>query len=183
MWSFIVDLMDLLKEAGADTGLGAISRQLGLSSGDTGKLLKALSPAVTHGLQRQTESNDGLSTFEKALKKGGHQRYLEDPELLAQEATRLDGNKILGHLFGSKDVSRNVAAHAAKETGIDSSLIKKLLPLLAPLVMGAVSKGTRGGEGLSGRDGGNLGALGKLLFGKDKDSGIGDIISLARKFF
>jgi hypothetical protein len=36
-----LDLMDLLKDAGADAGVGAIARQVGLSSGDTGKLLKA----------------------------------------------------------------------------------------------------------------------------------------------
>jgi hypothetical protein len=178
-----VDLMDLLKGTGADAGMGAISRQLGLSSGDAGKLLKALSPAVTHGLQRQAESNDGLSNFKKALEKGGHQRYLQDPELLSDEETRLDGNKILGHLFGSKDVSRNVAAHAAKETGIDSSLIRKVLPLLAPLVMAAVSKSTNAGKDLPSRAGGNLGGLAGMLLGKDKDSGIADIISLARKFF
>ena len=178
-----MNLMDLLKDAGGDAGIGAISKQIGLSTGDAGKLLEALSPALTHGLQKQAASNDGLSNFKKALEKGSHQRYLQDPELLAREETRLDGNKILGHLFGSKEVSRNVAAHAAEETGIDSSLIKKLLPMLAPLVMGAISKSSDSGKTLSDASEGGLGSLAEVFLSKGDKSGIGDIVSLARKFF
>ena len=67
-------------------------------------------------------------------------------ELLEADATRMDGNKILGHILGSKDVSRNVAAAAANDTGIDADLIKKALPLVAALAMGAMSKKTSGGR-------------------------------------
>lgn len=178
-----MDLMDLLKNAGADAGLEAISKNIGLSTGDAGSLLKALAPALTKGLQRQNESSEGVAGFRKALEKGAHQRYLQDPELLSREETRMDGNRILGHLFGSKDVSRNVAAHAAEETGFDSGMIKKALPMLATLVMGAVSKGSNSGKELSSPSEGGLGALAGLLLSKDGDSGIGDIISLARKLF
>lgn len=181
--SIVVNLMDLLKESGGEAGVGAISSQLGLSSVDTGKLLEALSPALTQGLQKQSQSGDGLSKFRKALEKGNHQRYLQNPELLSANETKLDGNKILGHLFGSKDVSRNVAAHAATETGIDSALIRKVLPMLAPLVMGAVSKSTDAGKGLSDLSEGGLGSLAELFLGKDAGGGIKDILSLAKKFF
>ena len=62
---------------------------------------------------------------------------LDEPDALASDAAVQEGNGILGHLLGSKDVSRNVAAQAAGSTGIDSSLIKKALPLIAGLAMGA----------------------------------------------
>ena len=178
-----MDLMDLLKNVGGDAGLGAIAKQVGLSEGDADKLMKALSPALTEGLQRQAKSEDGLSGFKKALGSGGHQRYIEDPELLTKEDTRSDGNRILGHLFGSKDVSRNVAAHAAEETGFDTSLIKKALPMLAAVVMGAISKSSNAGKDLSKPTEGGLGSLADVLLSKGGDSGIGKIIDLARKFF
>lgn len=178
-----MDLMDLLKSAGADAGIGTITKSIGLSSGDAGNLIKALSPALTRGLQRQNESTDGAAGFARALQNGSHQRYVDDPESLASEATRLDGNKILGHLFGSKDVSRNVAAHAAEETGLDSSLIKKALPLLASLVMGALSKKSNAGKALTEESSGGLGSLAGILFGKGGGGGVDDIINLARKFF
>lgn len=175
--------MDLLKEAGGDSGISAMTKKIGLPTGDAGKLLEALSPALTRGLQRQSESAGGLDKFKKALEGGGHQRYLQDPELVASEETRIDGNKILGHLFGSKDVSRNVAAHAAEQTGISSDVIKKALPMLATIVMGAVSKRSNSGAELSSPSESGLGGLAGVLFSGGKSSGVDDIINLARKFF
>lgn len=177
--------MDLLKEAGGDAGVGAISKSVGLSSGDAGNLLKALAPALTRGLQRQNQSADDMSGFARALEKGSHQQYLDNPELLGNDETRADGNKILGHLFGSKDGSRNVAAHAAEQTGISAGLIKKALPLLASLVMGAVSKKSDSGRKIAESSGGGLGGLAGILLGGGDDDGLGmdDVINLARKFF
>jgi len=36
-------------------------------------------------------------------------------------------NDVLGQIFGSKDVSRTVAQSAAEETGLEPSLLKKML--------------------------------------------------------
>ena len=123
----------------------------------------------------------------RALETGGHDRYIDNPDLLASEETRSDGNNILGHIFGSKDVSRNVAAVAAKDTGIDADLIKKALPLLATLAMGAMNKKTSAGRDIGpSSSAGGLGPLGDLLGGgKDSNDGFGldDVLGMARKFF
>lgn len=180
-----MDLMDLLKSAGGDAGIGEIAKNLGLSSGDAGGLLKALTPALTRGFQRQSESSDGLAGLAAALQKGSHQRYLEDPKALVSDETRMDGNKILGHLFGSKDGSRNVAAHAAEQSGISASLIKKALPFVASLVMGAVSKKSDSGRKLTDASGGALGSLAGMFLSKGGDDGFGmdDVINIAKKLF
>lgn len=135
-----MDLMDLLKSAGANSSLGEMAGSLGLEDSQAEDLVGALAPAFMRSLQKQTESSGGLESLQRALATGNHQRYVEEPQLMQSSATRDDGNKILGHLFGSKDVSRNVAAQAAADTGIDASLIKKALPLVAGLAMGALSK-------------------------------------------
>jgi Carboxypeptidase regulatory-like domain/Bacterial protein of unknown function (DUF937) len=51
---------------------------------------------------------------------------------------RVDG--ILGHIFGSKDVSRQVASRASAQTGISESVLKGMLPVVAAMAMGAMSK-------------------------------------------
>ena len=132
------------------------------------------------GLQKQTESSGGLAALQGALASGNHQRYVDQPELMQSSATRDDGNRILGHIFGSKDVSRNVAAQAAADTGLDAGLIKKALPLVAGLAMGAISKKTSGGA--AEQDSG--GALGGLLGGSGRSSGgVDDLLGLAKKLF
>ena len=180
-----MDLMDLLKASGGGDSLGQMAKTVGLGSADTSNLVKALAPALMGGVQKNTADDSGLAGLRRALETGGHDRYIDKPELLASEETRADGNNILGHIFGSKDVSRNVAAVAAKETGIDASTIKKALPLLATLAMGAMSKKTAAGKeiGASVSKGG-LGPLGDLLnMGGKSGGGLDDILGMARKFF
>ena len=178
-----MDLLDLLNSSGGKSSVSELAGAVGLGSADTNKLIGALAPALLGGLQKNTASDDGLAGLRSALQTGGHDRYLDNPKLLRDAATRADGNKILGHIFGSKDVSRNVAGHAAKETGIDAGIIKKALPLLASLAMGAMSKKSSGGRELGTSAGaGGLGPLGDLLGGGD-GFGLDDVLGLARKFF
>ena len=42
-------------------------------------------------------------------------------------------------MFGTKDVSRQVATQAAAHTGLDPDLLKQMLPMAAALVMGALA--------------------------------------------
>jgi len=180
-----MDLMDLLEKTGGGTSVGKLAGTVGLGDSQTKDLIGALAPALMRGMQKQTEDDSGLAGLQSALAGGNHQRYIEQPELMQSEATREDGNKILGHIFGSKDVSRNVAAQAAQQTGIDTSIIKKVLPLLAGLAMGALSKKTAGGAGVGASTGGALGGLlSGLLGGNDKQQGgLDDLLGLAKKFF
>ena len=64
-----------------------------------------------------------------ALANGSHENYLAQPAALAEPATITDGNAILGHIFGTKDVSRQAAASAAQKTGIDPAILRKMLPV------------------------------------------------------
>jgi len=180
-----MDLIDLLKATGGGDSIGQLAKTVGLGSSDTSSLVKALAPALMRGMQKNTADEDGMAGLRNALETGGHDRYIDDPSLLASDATRTDGNNILGHIFGSKDVSRNVAAVAAKDTGIDASLIKKALPLLATLAMGAMSKKTSAGRDIGASvTKGQLGPLGDLLgIGGKSSSGLDDILGMAKKFF
>ena len=177
-----MNLMDLLEAAGADDSIGNIANTAGLGKSQAQDLIGALAPALMRSLQRQTESGGGLEALQGALTNGNHQRYVDDPASMLDDATRIDGNKILGHLFGSKDVSRNVAAQAASDTGIDADLIKKVLPLVAGLAMGALSKNA-GTQSPAGGDSADLlgGLIGSMLGGGNDTGGIDDLLVLAKK--
>lgn len=177
-----MDLMDLIGQAGGGKSLDKLAGTLGLDASDTGSLVGALAPALMRGMQKQTESSDALSGLTNALGSGKHQQYLDQPDRISDASSIADGNNILGHLFGSKDVSRNVAAKAADSTGIDVGLIKKALPMLAGLAMGAVSKKHDAGDTSGSMLGGLLGGL---VGGKDDDDGLGldDVMGFAKKLF
>src|SRR6056297_543114 len=130
--------------------------------------------------------NGGAVNQLAALQNGSHRRYIEDPARLASDETVRDGKGILGHLLGSKDVSRRVAADAAQETGIDVGKLKQMLPLVAAMAMGSLSKEGADGGAFREEQGGGSGGLGGLLSGMldgDRDGSVtDDLFGMAKKF-
>jgi hypothetical protein len=180
-------ILDSLLESNSGA-VGQIAKQLGLPEGLTQQAVSALAPALARGLQRNASTPGGLDSLLGALGSGNHQRYVDEPETLSQEASIADGNAILGHIFGSKDVSRNVAGAAAQKTGLDSTVLKKMLPMVAGVAMGALSKQTGGGSQLSAvaktsSPGDAISALSGLLDSDEDGSSTDDLLTLAKKFF
>ncbi len=174
----MMNLQDLLVNTGGQQSLKNLAGNLGLDASTTNSLIDALAPMLMGALQQQTGSQDSLARLKNALQNGKHQVYLDEPESMSSPATIRDGNNILGHLFGSKQVSRDVAAHASQSTGIDANLIKQALPLVAGLVMGAVSKKSSAGDLLDDK----ASDLFESFTGGDGFD-IGDVMNIARKFF
>lgn len=175
-------LLDLLAGAQARPAKQQLGQQFGLSDDLTQQAMSALIPALAAGLKSNASQPGGVEALLGALGKGGHGRYLDDPSLLGRTETRDDGNGILGHLLGSKDMSRSVASQAAQKTGIDSAILKQMLPLVATMVMGSLSKkseepdtlaqltGMLGGGSANSQSGGLGGLLGGLLGGGKKQA-------------
>jgi hypothetical protein len=140
-------------------------------------------PALTQGVKNNISDGSGLSSLLKALENGNHQRYMEQPESLTDNTTVLDGNNILGHILGSKDVSRAVADRASSNTGIDSGILKQMLPLVASMMMGSLSKQTSDTGMLKSAGSSNdmLDMLGGLLDANNDGSVVDDIIGIAGK--
>jgi hypothetical protein len=192
-----MNLLETLLNAGDGGVVKEIARGLNLGEDDARKGVSALAPALARGMSRNTRQEGGLEALLGALAGGSHQQYVDEPQRLAQPESIADGNAILGHILGSKDVSRNVAGHAAQETGMDAGILKKMLPMVAAAAMGSMSKKTASAApagGLSGLLGGLMGG------GQQKDAGmagivegfldsdsdgavVDDLLDMAKKFF
>lgn len=174
--------------------LNTLARSAGIENNDLKNVIEQLLPSFSKGIKTNAKNAEGLGGLINALNSGKHQRYLDDSDALNGSAAVNDGNAILGHIFGSKDVSRNVAGHAAQKTGVDSGIIKKLLPLLATAVMGVLSKETAGGSGgntgfnlsnlIGGGDSSMVSNLLTSFLDADNDGDItDDLLNIAKKFF
>ena len=165
--------------------MSQLASQFGLNEDQAASAVQTLIPALAGGLQRNI-SQGGLEDLLDALTKGQHQRYLEDPSTLNSDAATDDGNGILGHILGSKDMSRQVAAQASTRTGISESILKQMLPAVASLAMGALSKHSAGGSSVAAASVGGSGILGMLspLLDRNRDgSVVDDILGSASRFF
>jgi hypothetical protein len=135
-----MNILDAILGAQGGNATQTLGRQFGLDESQVSSALTALVPAVAAGLQQNMSSQQGLDGLVSALGGGQHQRYVDDLTTLEQPDTRADGNSILGHIFGSKDVSRQVASKASAQTGISEGVLKSMLPVVAAMAMGAMSK-------------------------------------------
>ncbi|PHR60565.1 MAG: hypothetical protein COA47_07320 [Robiginitomaculum sp.] len=173
-----LNLLDMLAQAQGGSAIGNLGKQFGLDNAAASMAVKALLPAISSGMKRNIAQPDGLSSLLGALQKGNHQQYIDDASQFSQPEARNEGNAILGHLLGSKQVSREVASRAAAQTGISDSVLKQMLPMVAAMAMGSLGKqtaqpgmmdiitgamGAAGGGRASG--GGLLGSLAGSLFG------------------
>lgn len=133
-----MNILDMINGNGGATAQ-QLATQFGLTPQQANGALAALVPLVTAGLKREVaaKGEEGLAT---ALETGGHESYLSRPEVLADPATATEGSAILGHIFGSKDVSSKVADGAAKKTGLDPQIIQMMLPVVTAIVMGALAR-------------------------------------------
>lgn len=175
-----MNILDVIMNAGDGSAARQLGSQFGLDDQQTASALSALVPALTEGFERNLQKPEGLASLVSALAAGQHQRYLDDPSQLGAAAAASDGNGILGHVFGSRDVSRAVASRAAAETGLGVDTMKRLLPLVASLMMGAFSQQRSGGGGSSLAALAGKGSLIDLLapaLDRDRDGSIADDVA------
>ena len=181
-----MNILDSIMNAGDGTAVRQLGSQFWLDDAQTASALSALVPALAAGVRQNLQSPDGLSGLMAALSAGDHQRYIDDPAVLGSTETVADGNGILGHLLGGKEVSRQVAAHASAQTGVDSDVLKRMLPLVATLVMGAMSRqaATTGpAQANAAGGGGLLDMLGGALDQNRDGSVVDDIAGMISKSF
>jgi hypothetical protein len=177
--------MDLLKALISSAGSGqleSLGKQFGLDGSAVTKVLGQVVPALGRGINKKAGSG-GMGGLISALQKGNHQSYLGSPDRVSSQEGIQEGNGILGHILGSKDVSRNVAAHAASSSGVSADLIKKMLPMVATMVMGTLSKQTNSGSQLASQGSGGFGGLASILDSDNDGSALDDVLDLAKKFF
>ena len=153
---------EMLQQTGA---VGAISRELGVDPATAEAGAAALLPSILSSFQNpvaattvESTSADqpsssafpalgGLGSLLGLIGSLGGGGLLDNAT--SSEPTDFDkGNQILGHIFGSKDGSRAIAASASAQSGVQPSLLKKMLPILAMVAAGYVVKHAgQGGPG------------------------------------
>lgn len=170
-----MNLMDMIMGAAGGQAPQNVGQQFGLDANQSQGAIAALLPAISSALKNNSSSPQGLAGLLGALQNGNHDQYLENPDQLGQPQAVNEGNAILGHLFGSKEVSREVASRASAQTGVDSSILKKMLPMVAMMAMGSLGKQTRGNGGLQSMMTGM--AMQHLMGGGAKAGGLGGMLS------
>lgn len=196
-----MNVSQMLEQTGA---VDAISRELGVDPATAQAGATALLPSILSGFQNPVAAPEaqasesafpglgglgGLGGLLGSIGRLGGGELLDN--VTSSEPTQVHkGDEILGQIFGSKDGSRAVAASASAQSGVEPSLLKKMLPILAMVAAGYVMKQAGHGQGELG------GALGGILGGEPSQGSpdqtdaapsasggiLGDLIGAAGKY-
>ncbi len=128
-------LVDGVLEQLGTAGVAQLAKSVGVDEQAMGPVLTAAIPAILAGMAKNSQEPSGAEALSDALDDHGPSIFGNLGSLLGNNP---DGAKILGHVLGSRRPS--VEQNLSEQSGLSLETIMKLLPILAPLVMGYLSK-------------------------------------------
>ena len=142
-----MQMRDTLQQVQAASLRDELAAAFAIAPRQADAVMRAVMPELTWHLQKNSLSRGGLADLIEALGSGHHVAYLSAGNVFRDEAARADGNAILGHLLGSKDASRTLAARAARQSGLAAIQVQAVLPHLAAVAMGGLALRAQTGLG------------------------------------
>jgi len=155
-----------------------IASRLGVDEGEVNSAIKTLVPVLVGGLQ-QNARDPGTATNIASAASNHAASGLLDGGVSVDQVDEADGSKAIAKIFGGNDTGQVASALAGGGAG-NSDLLKKLLPILAPIVLAYIGKQLSGGgqapqpQAQAGGGGGIGDILGSILGGGATGGGGGD---------
>ncbi len=178
-------LVDLLLQAGGGDLLGQVAKKANTDKSGAEDLLRNLGSAMFGQVKGRVQSDKHDSSgLEDLLRDSKYAEMLDKPSRhynRPEPEMKKEGNILLDFITGNKEGSREIASQVSKNTGFDVSIIKGLLPMLAPLIIGSLGKGMGGGASLAPSRNDNGMLMNMLDFDND-GSVIDDVAGLAMKY-
>lgn len=117
-----------------------MSTNLNINQGTVAKILPQLAPLILSGLKRQKDDRGGDERVDHILNKYGDSSVLNNiKDLISTKVNDNSADVNLGGLLGQGGGA--MAAQAlSKKLNVDSSVIQRMIPALAPLILGALTK-------------------------------------------
>jgi len=135
------ELLDTLTQTLSGGTLQQISRQIGADEDSTSKAIAGALPILMGALDRNTDQPGGAESLLGALARDHDGGILDNLSGLLGGSGGGAGEAILGHVLGGK--RRSVESGLGRASGLDAGTIAKLLPILAPIVMGVLGRTQR----------------------------------------
>jgi hypothetical protein len=169
----MADLDDLF----AQIPVAEIANKLGADEGEVNNAIKTLVPALVGGVQQNVQADDiDSSKLESAVTAQGASGLL-DGGVKVDDVNQKEGDQMVAHIFGGNDSGQVASALAGTGAG-GGDLIRKLLPILTPIVLAYIGKQfaqkNAPAEPAAQASGGGLGdILGSILGGASAGGGGG----------
>lgn len=158
----MTSILDVVKQHLGPAEIAQIGQQLGTDPAATQQAIDAALPGLVGGMANTAQDPQGAATIHGLM--GSHGGILGD--LGAAITGGGAGGGILGSILGQHQPAVEQGVQDA--SGLQADKAKKLLMILAPIVLSALARRTMGADGAAGTGGGGLGGI--------LNGGLGDIL-------
>ncbi len=126
-----------------------LSSNLGIQKNTAQQLIPQIAPLILSGLKKQMDTQGGAARVDHILNKYGSSDVLTNiKNAMAQKAQDTSVDAKLGGLLGNAGVQATNLL--AKNFKLDSSIASKIIPMLSPILLGALTKKRDSGAGSTG---------------------------------
>lgn len=166
----------IMNQLGNKENVDSVAKRTNTDTSTVQKVAQMGMPMIMDGLNKRT-SEDPQASEQLANNASRHaQDDTDNLNHLLQNTDEKEGNSLLNMAFGSNE--QEVETRIAEKTGTDSSKVKSILSMLAPLALSMVAKRSSSSQSLTGSGVSQL--LGGLTDGvkqQSSSSGYADILS------
>ena len=128
-----------LDELFAQIPVSEIASKIGADEGEVNNAIRTLVPALVGGVAENVQANQiDSSDLESAVAEQGSSDLL-DGGVSVDQVDEKQGDQYVAKIFGGNDSNAVASALAGQGAG-GGDLIKKLLPILAPIVLAYIGK-------------------------------------------
>lgn len=131
-------LIDLVHEQLDPQAISQLSRQLGTDENTTRQAVPAALTALLGGLSHNASQPQGAQQLAGALSRDHDGSLLDNLSDFFGNPQGGQGAGILGHVFGNRTPA--VESQVGRATGLNQGQVARLLMLLAPVVLAALSR-------------------------------------------
>jgi len=131
---------DILVSAQGGKLIDNLAQSFGLSPEQIRSAISALAPALALGLKNAASNPEILNKVVDGLAHPTHAAAFVDHSVACCEQTATLGQGAITQLFGSNSAAGQVAQIAARDAGVRPDILTQLLPVLASIVFGGLSK-------------------------------------------
>lgn len=142
-----MEVLKVIEDAQSGRALANLAARFNIDEQQARAAAAAVLPELALALERNSLSRGGLADLVSALGDGHHEAILDRPQDWNDPRVEADGQAILDHILGGPSKARSLAARSSQSTGLSGTLIAALLPILAQMLMGALSRYMKGGLG------------------------------------
>lgn len=133
-----MDVESVVKGAQGGAAVANVSTAFGVAPDKAATAVDLILAALTDRVERNSLSRGGIADIVRLLGDPSAGRALSEPTQLTSPAVAQAGDRVLDVLIGNKHVSRGIAQRVAKTSEIDSETVKRMLPVIASMMIGGL---------------------------------------------